>query len=58
MQYCGGVGVSYREGMAAINLDMPARVPRTEYSADTHWTLVKAVTGIEVDASSPDELRI
>jgi hypothetical protein len=50
--------VSYREGMAAINLDMPARVPRTEYSADTHWTLVKAVTGIEVDASSPAELRI
>lgn len=50
--------MSYREGMAAINLDTPARVPRTEYSADTHWTLVKAVTGIEVDASSPAELRI
>jgi hypothetical protein len=49
--------VSYQDGLAAINLEMPTRVPRTEYSADTHWALVSAVTGIEVDASSPAELK-
>ncbi len=49
--------MSYQDGLAAINLEMPTRVPRTEYSADTHWALVSAVTGIEVDASSPAELK-
>lgn len=49
--------MSYEDGMAAINLEMPPRVPRTEYSADTHWELVKAVTGVDVDSSSPDELK-
>jgi hypothetical protein len=49
--------LSYQDGWAAINLEMPARVPRTEYSAGTHWDLVRAVTGIEVSSESPDELR-
>ncbi len=50
--------MSYQDGWAAINLDMPPRVPRTEYSADSyHFDLVRAVTGIAVDASSPAELR-
>ena len=40
--------MSYEVGMAALNLDMPSRVPRTEYSAETHWDLIRAVTGIEV----------
>ena len=44
--------MSYHDGWMAINLEMPARVPRTEYSADSHWELIKAVTGIDVDAHS------
>ncbi len=39
--------MSYESGMAALNLKMTDRVPRTEYSADLHWPLVKAVTGID-----------
>lgn len=49
--------MSFHDGWAAINLDMPARVPRTEYSADYHWDLVRTVTGIEVYADSSDSLR-
>lgn len=40
--------MSYADGWAAMNLQMPPCVPRTEYSAHRHWELVKAVTGIEV----------
>lgn len=47
--------MSFRDGWAAINLEMPRRVPRTEYSAESHWELVRAVTGIEVDSRSPEE---
>lgn len=49
--------MSYTDGMAAINLDMPARVPRTEYSAESHWELVSTVTGISVGPDSPAEDR-
>jgi len=49
--------MSFQDGWAAINLDMPKRVPRTEYSADFHWDLIEAVTGMRVDWNSPaDEL--
>ena len=48
--------MSYTDGMAALNLDAPPRIPRTEYSAERHWKLVEAVTGIAVDGqSSPEE---
>jgi len=49
--------MTYADGWAAINLDMPARVPHTEYSVTEHWDVVKAVTGIEVGPHSPAELR-
>jgi len=49
--------MSYTDGMSAMNLEMPARVPRTEYSAHFHWDLIKAVTGLEVRPESPDELK-
>jgi len=49
--------MSYEDGWAAINLEMPKRIPRTEYSASGHWELVKAVTGIDVSADSPPELQ-
>ncbi len=49
--------MSYQAGMAAFNLEMPDLVPRTEYSAEGHWELVKAVTGISVTPESPLEAR-
>jgi len=49
--------MSFEDGWAAIHLDMPTRVPRTEYSAEGHWALLSAVTGIAVDANSPDEVK-
>ena len=49
--------MSLQDGMAAINLEMPKRVPRTEYSAERHWELTKTVTGINVDITSPKELQ-
>ena len=41
--------MSYKSGMNALNLKMTDRVPRTEYSAENHWPLVKAVTGIDTE---------
>jgi len=52
-----GYTMSYADGIAAINLEMPSRVPRTEYSADFHWDLVRAVTGIDVDHKSSEEIQ-
>ena len=49
--------MSYQEGMAALNLEMPDKVPRTEYSAEKHWELVGKVTGISVDSSSSSAVR-
>lgn len=49
--------MSYADGWAALNLEMPSRVPRTEYSVEGHWELIQAVTGIEVDVNSPDSIK-
>jgi len=49
--------MSLQDGMAAMNLEFSARVPRTEYSAEFHWDLIKAVTGINITPSSTDEQR-
>ena len=49
--------MSYEDGWAAINLEMPKRVPRTEYSAEMHWDLIKAVTGIDVSVNSENQLK-
>lgn len=49
--------MSYQDGWAAINLEMPARIPRTEYSAEMHWDLIKAVTGIDVGVESSAEAQ-
>lgn len=40
--------MTYDIGWAALNLEMPERVPRTEYSAEFYWDLVKEVTGLNV----------
>lgn len=47
----------FKEGWAAINLEMPERIPRTEYSAAMHWDLIQAVTGTPVGVDSPDEVK-
>lgn len=49
--------MSYEDGWAAMNLQMPARVPRTEYSAEGHWDLIRAVTGLDVRLESPDVVK-
>ena len=49
--------MSYADGWAAINLEMPPRVPRTEYSAEMHWGLIRAVTGLGVSPSDPPAAR-
>jgi len=49
--------MSYSDGWAAVNLEMPPRVPRVEFDAERHWDLVKAVTGIEVDIDSPGQIK-
>ena len=49
--------MSYKDGMAALHLEMPDRVPRTEYSAESHWDLINAVLGTHLTAhSSPEDL--
>ena len=50
--------MSYEDGWAALNLEMPARIPRTEYSAEGHWDLIKAVTGIDVGVESSDDVKL
>jgi len=49
--------MSYEDGWAAINLEMPRRIPRTEYSADMHWDLIRAVTGSPVGVDSSDDVK-
>lgn len=49
--------MSYQDGLDAINLKMPNKVPRTEYSASQYWSLIKEVTGINVSVDSPQELK-
>ena len=47
----------YEDGWAALNLEMPKRIPRTEYSVEMHWDLIKAVTGLDVGVDSPDDVK-
>jgi len=51
--------MSFQDGWSAIHLEMPRRVPRTEYSAEQHWGLVQAVTGLTTgpDSSAEEKQR-
>ncbi len=49
--------MSLTDGLAALHLQTPPRVPRTEYSAESHWALVGAVTGRTVAPDSPEAER-
>ncbi len=39
--------MSYELGRAALDMEMTDTVPRTEYSVENHWELIKKVTGID-----------
>jgi len=39
--------MSYKYGMAALNLEMTDLVPRTEFSVTGHYELIKKLTGID-----------
>lgn len=47
--------MSFTDGRNALNLEMPERVPRTEYSVLGHPQLLSRVTGIPVQADSGEE---
>ena len=50
--------MSFQDGWAALNSEMPMRVPRTEYSVDYyHYDLMRVVTGIDVNQHSSDDIR-
>lgn len=49
--------MSVENMLGALRLEMTSKVPRTEYSAHTHWKLIERVTGLPVDADSPLEVR-
>jgi uroporphyrinogen-III decarboxylase len=51
--------MSFEDGWAAINLQMPKRVPRTELSiTEYHWELMRTVTGIRADGKSAEEEKM
>lgn len=49
--------MSLKNGISALRMEMPDRIPRTEYSAHFHWELVKRVTGIEVDSKCTEKIK-
>jgi hypothetical protein len=50
--------VGYSDAWNALALDMPEKIPRTEYSVTEHWPLIEAVTGIKVDHHSSFEEKL
>jgi hypothetical protein len=53
-----GKNMSFADGWSAIHLEMPKRVPRTEYSVESHWELVNVVTGISITPHSSEEEKL
>ena len=49
--------MSYQNMIDALALKMPKKIPRTEYSANTHWSLVSKVTGIPVTYQSEPSIQ-
>lgn len=49
--------MSLQGGLSALRMEMPERIPRTEYSAHFHWELVKKVTGIDVGSLSAEAVK-
>ena len=49
--------MSYKNGINALHLEMPDKIPRTEYSAHFYWDLIQKVTGIQVNSKSSTETQ-
>ena len=49
--------MSYEDGWAAVNLEMPSRIPRGEFDAQAHWELVKVASGIDVGIDSAQDVK-
>ncbi|MCE5277942.1 MAG: uroporphyrinogen decarboxylase family protein [Planctomycetaceae bacterium] len=49
--------MSFKDGWAAVHLEMPRRVPRTEYSLEGHWEYLSALTGKTITIDSPGEVK-
>ena len=50
--------MSFESGLAALEMRLTNKVPRVEYSAESHWPLVQAVTGIDTaDLSNRERAR-
>ncbi|MCL2352943.1 MAG: uroporphyrinogen decarboxylase family protein [Firmicutes bacterium] len=49
--------MSLEHGMAALRLETPPRVPRTEYSLNYHLELISAAAGVPVAALSDEKTR-
>ncbi len=43
----------YEDGWAALNLEMPKRIPRTEYSLELHSGVIRAATGYDIHLADP-----
>ena len=49
--------MSLSDGKKAMDLQKTSRIPRTEYSLDYHYELQRAVTGVDVNKDSSDEIK-
>lgn len=49
--------MGYEDCWAALNGEMPKRIPRTEYSVEMHYELVSQVTGLPYSEESSQEER-
>jgi hypothetical protein len=49
--------MSYTDGWSALHLEMPGRIPRVEFDAESHWELVYRVTGLDVHPQDPESQK-
>ena len=49
--------MSYQDGWAALHMEMPPRVPRTEYSLEMHPGVIKAITGLDLPTDAGMETK-
>jgi hypothetical protein len=49
--------MSYKDGWAALHLEMPDQAPRTEYSLHQHYGVIRRVTGIDVTPESDEATK-
>ncbi|GHU15901.1 hypothetical protein FACS1894163_04200 [Spirochaetia bacterium] len=50
--------MSYKDGWAALNLEMPDRVPHTEYSLHMHLDAARKLAGIDATPQSSGEVKM